>query len=310
MKHDNTPYDDVFRTLLNDCTELIPCLLKELFGRPCTANEKVYFLPNEHFLNRQNGDTEKRITDTCFAMESDMDKLFHLECQINPDGSFLIRSFEYDAQIGLDNGTLDDEIMNIRLAYSAVIYLREQKSEKSPLFIRLISYDGELCYEVKVLRVQDYSIEEIFTKGLLFLIPFYIFRYERQFPFIEKDRFLQVNLIDTYRFISAKLEEATRQGIITEYTRCTLIDMTKKVMRNLTWKYENIRKRMVEFMVGPILEYRAKTLYNRGIQQGFQRGKEECLRELIHAGILKQDEAANYLGMTRDEFGKIFTEEK
>ena len=63
-------------------------------------------------------------------------------------------------------------------------------------------------------------------------------------------------------------------------------------------------------MVGPILEYRAKTLYNRGIQQGFQRGKEECLRELIHAGILKQDEAANYLGMTRDEFGKIFTEEK
>lgn len=138
-------------------------------------------MPNEHFLNRQNGDTEKRITDTCFAMESDMDKLFHLECQINPDGSFLIRTFEYDAQIGLDNGTLE---------------------------------------------------------------------------------------------------------------------------------YENIRKKMVEFMVGPILEYRAKTLYNRGIPQGFQRGKEECLRELIHAGILKQDEAANYLGMTRDEFRKIFTEEK
>ena len=60
MKISSTPYDDVFRTLLNDCSSLILPVINELFGEHYTGKEKIIFSPNEHFLNRQDGDEESR----------------------------------------------------------------------------------------------------------------------------------------------------------------------------------------------------------------------------------------------------------
>ena len=58
MRLVSTPYDDVFRTLLNDCSSLIIPLINEVFGERYTGKEKIVFSPNEHFMNRQDGDGE------------------------------------------------------------------------------------------------------------------------------------------------------------------------------------------------------------------------------------------------------------
>jgi len=47
----NTPYDDVFRTLLNDCSRLIIPVINEVFGEDYSGREKIVFSPNEHFMN-------------------------------------------------------------------------------------------------------------------------------------------------------------------------------------------------------------------------------------------------------------------
>ena len=46
----NTPYDDVFRTLLTDCTELIIPVVNEIFHMNYTGKEQIYLLQNEHFI--------------------------------------------------------------------------------------------------------------------------------------------------------------------------------------------------------------------------------------------------------------------
>lgn len=56
MSFANTPYDDVFRTLLNDCSSLIIPLINEVFGEHYTGKERIVFSQNEHFMNRQDGD--------------------------------------------------------------------------------------------------------------------------------------------------------------------------------------------------------------------------------------------------------------
>ena len=66
----NTPYDDVFRTLLNDCSELIIPVINEIFGTHYTGDEEIIFAPNEHFLNQQDGEEEKRITDSSLDRKS------------------------------------------------------------------------------------------------------------------------------------------------------------------------------------------------------------------------------------------------
>ena len=37
MQNINTPYDDVFKTLLNDCTKLIIPVINEIFGEHYTG---------------------------------------------------------------------------------------------------------------------------------------------------------------------------------------------------------------------------------------------------------------------------------
>ena len=40
---------------------------------------------------------------------------------------------------------------------------------------------GSVEYDVPIMKVQEYSLEDIFSKGLLLLIPFYIFSHEKNF---------------------------------------------------------------------------------------------------------------------------------
>ena len=63
-----TPYDDVFRTLVNDCTSLIIPVVNEVFGEHYTGEEKITFLPGEHIMNQQGTNTKEKITDSCFEI--------------------------------------------------------------------------------------------------------------------------------------------------------------------------------------------------------------------------------------------------
>lgn len=111
----STPYDDVFRTLLNDCSSLIIPIINEVFGEHYTGQEKIIFSPNEHFLNRQDGKEAERITDTSFKIEGTETKKYHLECQSSTDHSMLIRFFEYDTQIALEEGNLKGDVLTVTL---------------------------------------------------------------------------------------------------------------------------------------------------------------------------------------------------
>ena len=111
QKMKNTPYDDVFRTLLNDCSSLIIPVINEAFGEHYTGKEKIVFSPNEHFLNQQDGAEEERITDSCFRILAQKPKKYHCECQSNDDDSMLVRFFEYDAQIALDDGEINENVL-------------------------------------------------------------------------------------------------------------------------------------------------------------------------------------------------------
>ena len=91
-----TPYDDVFRTLLNDCSSLIIPVINEVFGECYSGKEQIVFSANEHYLNRQDGDEEERVTDTSFRILGKESRKYHLECQSGADDSMLVRFFEYD----------------------------------------------------------------------------------------------------------------------------------------------------------------------------------------------------------------------
>jgi len=59
IKITSTPYDDVFRTLLNDCSELIIPVINEVFGENYTGEEEIIFSPNLNMTRRLRWTSER-----------------------------------------------------------------------------------------------------------------------------------------------------------------------------------------------------------------------------------------------------------
>lgn len=269
----NTPYDDVFRTLLNDCPSFIIPVVNELFGESYTGQEVVELCPNEHFVNVQDGQEQERITDSCFLIRGKTVKKYHIECQSTADDSMLIRMFEYGTQIALDAGEIRDNVLTVRFPSSAVLYLRSRASMPDAMTVRIELPDGGLaCYEIPVMKAQRYGPDEIFSRGLLFLIPFRIFAHERRFGEYEKDEGLLQSLVAEYEGIKNRLEALTESGVLTEYAKRTLEEMSGKVLEHIARRYDKVREGVKTIMGGKVLEYEAKTILNQGIALGEARG--------------------------------------
>ena len=295
----NTPYDDVFRTLLNDCSSLIIPVINEVFGEHYSGQEKITFSPNEHFLNQQGGNEEERITDSSFKIEGKETKKYHLECQSSTDNSMLVRFFEYDTQIALDEGRINGNVLIVTLPHSAVLFLRHHASTPDTLKIRMVTPGGTVEYDIQVMKSQQYTLEAIFEKNLLLLIPFYIFSHESQFDEYEKDKTKLKSLQKEYEQIKNKLEELLNQGAISEYTRCTIIDMSNKVLEHIAVKYNSVKEGVKAVMGGKVLEYEAKTIIREGIEQGIEQG-ENKLSKLI-ATLMENGRSQDVIRVTQDK---------
>lgn len=271
----NTPYDDVFRTLLNDCSSLIIPVINEIFHEHFEGDEKVVFMPETHFLNQQDGGEEKRITDTSFKIVGKKEKKFLYECQSTADSSMLVRIFEYATQIALDQGEIAGNILKVEIPHSAILFLRCNESTPDKMEIEMKTPGGTVCFEVLVMKAQRYGIDEIFEKNLLFLIPFYIFSHESRFEEYNKSEdkleFLKAEYID----IRNRLDGLIESGRISAYIRKIIMEMSDKVVENLAKKYKNVREGVKSVMGGQVLEHEAKTILREGWKLGHNEGHEE-----------------------------------
>ena len=152
----------------------------------------------------------------------------------------------------------------------------------------MVTPGGTIEYDIYVMKSQQYTLKDIFQKNLLLLIPFYIFSHETRFKEYEKDETKLRMLQNEYEQIKNKLEELTSQGIISEYTRCTIIDMSNKVLEHITAKYNSVKEGVKAVMGGKVLEYEAKTIKKEGIREGIEQGIEGTVSILKNLGVPAQ----------------------
>lgn len=286
-KNINTPYDDVFHTLLNDCTHLIIPVINEIFHENYQGNETITFHVNEHYINGQDMQLEKRVTDNCFTVQGEVKKNYHIECQSTSDSSMLVRMFEYGTQIALDEGKTQKNVLEVEFPHSAILFLRSTRNTPDKLKINMKTPGGNVSYDVPVMKIKEYSLDEIFKRNLLFLIPFYIFNHENQFEEYNTDPERLYILKKEYEFIKNRLEQLCTEYKINAYTRLAIINMSRIVVENLARKYNNIKEGVTEVMGGQILDYEAKQIRNEGIECGIEQGREEGMEELIENMLLE-----------------------
>ena len=257
---------------MNDCAKLLIPLINEVFGKNFTGNEQIIQHPNEHFINRQDGKSQKKITDSSFTIiDSNGNKTnFIIEVQSTPDGTMIVRIFEYATQIALDSAVLENNKLTVTIPNAAVIFLRSDSSTPDEMLIEMITPGGKIDFKVPVLKVKKYSLAEIFKKELYFLLPFYIFNLEKDFPVYNVDT---KKIKQEYNKFVAGIDKAVEKKKISVYQRRVILDMSKKILENIAKNFKNVRKGVSEIMGGRVLEHEGKTILNEGIARGIVIGE-------------------------------------
>ena len=291
-------YDGAFRTILNDCRKLIIPVINEIFSEHYTGEEEIRFFPNEHFLDQQDAADKERITDTNFQIIGITAKKYHLECESSlPDGRITIRLFEYDAQIALDEGEVTEETLTVTFPNTAVMYLRAYKKTPDKMKYVIVTPGGTVQYDVPIMKVQSYSLDEIFEKRLLMLIPFYIFSHEKSFSEYNNNEQKLEELKAEYRIILERLDDLEKQGIIGAFDKRTIIELSSDVIREIARKYENVQKGIGAMMRGPLIQTEARTILNES--------KKETALRMLKVGKLTVEEIAEYSALSVAEVEQL-----
>ena len=288
-------YDGAFRTILNDCRKLIIPVINEIFGETYTGEEEIRFFPNEHFIDQQGEADKERITDTNFTVFGKIPKKYHIECESSlPDGKIMVRLFEYDAQIALDEGEVTEETLTVTFPNTAVLYLRTYKKTPDKMKYVIVTPGGMVQYNVPIMKVQAYSLNDIFEKGLLMLIPFYIFSHEKRFPEYNSSEQKLVALKAEYQEILKRLDGLERQGVIGAFDKRTIIELSGDVIKEIAQKYGNVQKGVGDMMGGALIETEARKILNQGISET----KRNAALNMLKRGKLTVQEIAEDLGLS------------
>jgi len=199
----------------------------------------------------------------------------------------IVRMFEYDTQLALENREVTAGALVVHFPDSAIVALRHTKNTPEVMTVMIRTPGGEVSYAVPVLKVRQYTVEEIFEKKLYFLIPFHIFVYEKSFKELEENSEKLAKLEEEYTAIVNRLEEDRKNGDLNEYEKVTILEMSDTVIKHLAAKYEKVRKGVGESMGGKVLEYEAKDILNRGRAEGRDEGRREGRAEGEITGMKK-----------------------
>ena len=300
MGNDNTIFDDVFRTILERMPQLVIPVINEIFHTSYSEDEKIEQYRNEH--HTQSGEI---ITDSYLSI---CDKLYHLECESRSKGNMSIRMIEYDFAIALENAEQTEDVYEINFPHSCVLYLRHTAQTPDALTVKVNLTDGvHFLYHTPTVKLQEYKKEEIFQKRLLFFLPFYIMRYEKDLPKIARDPEQVSRLLAEYEEIRVQLKrELPTDEETAILTR--LAELTERISDYILRSEQILKERIGDIMGGKVLELETDKILEQALERGLEQGLEKATVRFVK-NMLAENESPEkiclYTGCSMDQVLQI-----
>ena len=183
--------------------------------------------------------------------------------------------FEYDSQTALDESKSEGNILRVRFPYAGLLLLRKSPSSPDRAEVIIETPKGEVSYDIKIIKISDFSIDSIFENRLYLMIPFYIFNYESEFISINEDAERTEKLADVFRNIIDRLDEELEEGNLSALSHNVIIRLTHKVVYKLTMKHGKVQDKVGGIMGGKVLDLPEIKVFHEGKAEGRAEGLKE-----------------------------------
>ena len=266
-------YDSALASMVSKLKDYVIPLVNEAFGERFTQNAEVSLRNNKHVIQRTDDSLSRRDADMVVELtemlEALVKKVYMFECETWYDKTIVFRIAEYGSSVAIETAVITDEGVVLTIPNSAVIFLHP--NGKIPPMMK-ITYRGpngaEMSYGVPTLQIKNYTVEELFQKKLLILLPFYLFRFADEFDEMEGNAERRVAINEALSEINQRLEELKNNNGIDAYQKMTIQSLLKRVSDRLVARYENLKKEVDEIMSGAIARTQADEILEQGQEEG------------------------------------------
>ena len=329
-------YDSTYRTIARKMPKLFVPLINEAFGRSYPFDAPI--AQRNNAFKSGNGWIE---TDSIFELGG---STYHIECQTTNPANMALRMLEYGFQIGSSqmrgsSKSTDHGVWGIPLPSSCVVYLRSAPNE---LDARIFGPDGDcLALRPRILRAKSYDMDDMFSKKLIVLYPFYLMRYERKLGAIAADSKRRQLLLDECARLGEGLSDALGDPL-DESLYNEIVRLADEVNAHVFRKHPDLGKEARAAMGGEILELwsekverlerekaeaearaamggeilelwsekverleREKAEAEARTESVKAEAKREMLQSLVEDGLLSAEVAAEKLGISHEEFAAL-----
>ena len=165
--------------------------------------------------------------------------------------------------------------------------------------------DGtRVVYQVPVVRAETFTLGDIFQKKLIFLLPYYIIRYEKSKDSLEENNEVLQGMLEEYKEIESYLEqELLDQGKEKAYR--DLIELISRIADYIFADREKIKEGIGDIMGGNVLELESDRLIKEGMERGLcavietyrenHFPEEKLKKQLMEKFELTETEALEYM---------------
>ena len=269
---EGTLFDDVLRTIQERYPRLLVPLINEIFHTDYPKDTPVTRLAEGY-----QKIVSKVVADSCSVSGS---HVYHLECQSTRDGAMMLRMVEYDFWIGLSGARKENGEYVLRFPRSCIIYLRGEGNKLSKESMKIEFQDGVFVkFRVPTVHVKEYGLDEIFEKGLLIYLPYYVMRYEKSLEQIEKDEERKHAMKKEYERIMEclSLELADDPVLLQD-----MIRLMRRVWDYVLRRNDELKEEVGRVMGGRVLDLPSDKLreeFARGVNEGISRGISQGLSQ-------------------------------
>ena len=203
-------------------------------------------------------------------------------------------------------------IFEIEFPQSCVLYIRNHREHSLPDHHEAIVKftDGQqIVYRVPILRAQNYTVDSIFEKRLLILLPYHILRYESFLKNSGSNTKKLEQLLTDYQKINDALEQCMDDKKSTLYI--DMITLIEEIADYIIPKdNKNVRERLGDIMGGKILQLESERLLEKGQLLGEAKGRAMGQVEGRKAERIEAIQNMISLGLTKEKILTIYSEEE
>ena len=227
-RNDRDIFDRSFKQIIGSLSpKALIRFINGLFGSNHPPDSEVRRLNTEQL----DKNLRKLLPDEIVSIEG---CAYLIEEQTTDDSNMAIRVFEYGCAQALKERETKDGLIILPFPRMVVIYLEASGATPDVLTVRMRFPDGtEHDFNVRTLKLLDYSVGELSGRGLAALLPFYIIRLRkaaRRARTDEERREVEAGFRELGGELIKAIERGAEEGQLDEADIATLLERLLKLL--------------------------------------------------------------------------------